>query len=113
MANCDIGYLAKEDFMKLLPDRVPVRKSAKATAKFPLYCHTPLLGPVSVNTRGGQEVILENAVLFSPDSPAPKPEIEPEVLPEDPETEITPAEPEAEGTLGFVGFIKELGAIDD
>ena len=69
MANSDIGFITKENFIKLLPDRVPVRKSAKPGARFPIYCHCPKLGPVPVNTRVGQSLILENAVMYGPDGP--------------------------------------------
>ena len=76
MANSDIGYISKENFLKLLPDRVPVRKSVKETAKFPLYCHAPCTGPIPLNTRDGQNVILENAVLYGPENPEDVAELE-------------------------------------
>ena len=115
MANCDIGSISKEDFMKLLPDRVPVRKSLKENAKFPLYCHTPLLGPISINTRGGQEVILNHAVLYTPGDPEPIPEPIPERLPEpikgDSEPELGMETGQEDGTWGKL--IDTLGTFDE
>ena len=120
MANSDIGFITRDNFLKLLPERVPVRKSSKEASKFPLYCHCPMLGPVSVNTRAGQDVILENAVLFGADGPEqvqedagvvttvkqPEPEV---VKPCETET-VKPLEPEK--SLGFSGFIRALGDIE-
>jgi hypothetical protein len=100
MANSDIGFITKENFLKLLPDRVPVRKSAKPGARFPIYCHCPKLGPVPVNTRVGQGLILENAVMYGPDGPEVKtvepvqPVVEPEQVRVDPVEE-----PESSGFL--------------
>ena len=115
MANKDIGFISKQDFMRLLPDRVPVRKSAKEGAKFPLYCHAPLLGPVSINTRGGQEIILENAQLFSPDNPGLEPEKipEPELIPGDPGDPGEPGEPKSHENSGFIRLIDTLGTFDE
>ena len=121
MANSDIGFITRENFLKMLPERVPVRKSSKESSKFPLYCHCPMLGPVSVNTRAGQDVILENAVLFGANGPEPVQEDagvvatvkqpDPEVFkPCETET-VKPLEPEK--SLGFSGFIKSLGQIDE
>ena len=109
MANSDIGYLTKEDFMRLLPDRVPVRKSQKATPKYPLYCHAPKMGPIPLNTREAQEIILENAVMFGAEGP---PSV-PEVIPEKPEDVETVIQPKAKESLGFSGFVKSLGEFDE
>ena len=114
MANSDIGYISKEDFMKLLPDKVPVRKSGKESARFPLYCHAPRLGPVPINTRAGQEIILECAVLYTPENPEPVPENLPEVVDPVP-VEVVPevVETDSESGSGFKSFLTELGRIDD
>ena len=109
MANSDIGFITRENFLKLLPERVPVRKSSKETAKFPLYCHCPILGPVSVNTRAGQDVILENAVMFGPEG---QPQI-PEVVPEKPGIVDPVVKPEPAESFGLSGFIKSLGDFDE
>jgi len=100
MANSDIGFITKENFIKLLPDHVPVRKSAKPGARFPIYCHCPKLGPVPVNTRVGQSLILENAVMYGPGGPEVKtvepvqPVVEPEPV------RVAPVEePESPGFL--------------
>ena len=114
MANKDIGFIRKEDFLKLLPDRVPVRKSIKESARFPLYCHAPLTGPIPINTRGGQEVILENAQLFSPDNPELIPESEPGLEPGIPvESGPGQVEPESGERSGLGKFLDELGTFDD
>lgn len=104
MANVDIGYISKKNFLKLLPDRVPVRKSVKDSAKFPLYCHAPCTGPIPLNTRLGQEVILENAVMYGPESPEEKPELIPVPVVTDPEPEPEPEKP---------GFLDNLFTLDD
>ncbi len=106
MANSDIGFITKENFLKLLPDRVPVRKSVKEKSKFPLYCHAPCTGPIPLNTRDGQNVILENAVLYGPENPEEKPELIPVPVPV---PVVADPEPEPEKP----GFLDNLFTLDD
>lgn len=82
---------------ELLGSQVEIRKSAREGAKYPLYLST-CCGPLHLNTRAGQDFLLENGKFKgagdpepAPENPEPAPEPRPEPSPGNPETR--PAKP--------------------
>jgi len=74
MANESIGKLRTCPFG--LADRMEVRKKRKGS--HPLYLWSAQTGPVFLNTRYGQDWILDRAVMYDQAGNDPEPEPEPE-----------------------------------
>jgi len=92
MAGKTVGHFETKFLVEVLGRDVEIRKSGREDAKFPLYLSTKV-GPVPINTRKGQDILLELGTFQG--APEVTPEIKPEVIPDiQPEVapEIKPAD---------------------
>ena len=115
MANTNPGgvvaILKTCDLMALWGDEVLIKRSSRDGCKYPLYLSTRT-GPVHINTRAGQDVLLESGQFYGaagppPVEPAPAPAVEvvPDKAPASPDVSPGPT-PETSGDKKtFLGWL--------
>lgn len=87
-----VGMLPTSALVQVLGENLEIRKSGRDGAKFPLYLSCKI-GPIPINTRDGQDILLElGSFKGAPGSdPEPAPEKTPEPSEPVPEQKPEPA----------------------
>ena len=115
MAGKKVALLSRDELIKVLPEWIEVRKSARDNARYPLYLSAQF-GPWHLNTPAGQELLLESAVFDGAPVvtiPEPDPEPAPELPGQNPEPDPPLKPGESEETQGFArSFINWMGDLD-